>query len=212
MSGMAEPSRTHEEPAAPRDGARVSEAAPVPDQGPAPEQTIAPEQTMAPELAPDEGPQDAKAAAGVAELRERVAFLEDQWRRALADLDNVRKRQARDVERSRTEERARLAAQWLPVLDNLDRALAHADTAPDAVVEGVRAVRDQAVAIVASMGFPRQDVEPGERFDPARHEAVATVPTTDAPEGTVLNVVLPGYGDQERQLRPAAVVVAIRSG
>jgi molecular chaperone GrpE len=186
MSDMAEPSRTHGTQAAPDEHA-------------------------VPEQAPNEAPKEEAATAKVAELEERVTFLEDQWRRALADLDNVRKQMARDLERARTDERIRMASQWLPVIDNLDRALAHAQAEPTALVEGVRAIRDQAVAILGSLGFPRREARPGERFDPVRHEAVATMPNADAPEGTVLDVVLPGYGDDERQLRPTGVVVATKA-
>jgi len=150
---------------------------------------------------------DADLAVTVAELRAQVAQLEDAWRRALADLDNLRKRTARDVAQRQVAERARVAAEWLPVLDNLDLALDHAGDADSALVEGIRAVRDQAIAVLAGLGFPRRD-DLGEMFDPARHEAVATVTDPDAPAGTVVRVLRPGYGDGEHQLRPAAVVVA----
>jgi molecular chaperone GrpE len=141
------------------------------------------------------------------QLALRVAELEDQWRRALADLDNVRKRAARDMDQQRTQERARVAAAWLPVVDNLELALAHAAADPGAIVGGVQAVRDQALAVLAGLGFPRRD-DVGAPFDPARHEAVAAAPDGQSTPGTVIQVVRPGYGEGERQLRPAAVVVA----
>jgi molecular chaperone GrpE len=157
---------------------------------------------------------DTTGAVRIAELEERVAYLEDQWRRALADLDNVRKRTTRELVQARTDERTQVASQWLQVLDNLDRALEHAGDlerpggGQHPLLEGVRAVRDQAVALLAGLGFPRQAPRIGERFDPRRHEAVATTTRNDVPEGTVVGVVLPGYGEGEQQLRPAAVVVA----
>jgi molecular chaperone GrpE len=77
-------------------------------------------------------------ASRVSDLEARVNDLEDQWRRALADADNARKRSARDIERARSEERARVAAVWLPIIDHLEMALAHADADPGAIVEGVR--------------------------------------------------------------------------
>lgn len=146
--------------------------------------------------------------ATVSQLRARVTQLEDQWRRAVADLENLRKRTSREWERQRADERARVAAEWLPVVDNLELALQHAAADPESIVEGVRTVRDQALAVLARLGFPRQ-ADVGTAFDPARHEAVATVSDSAAPEGTVLRVVRPGYGD-EHQLRPASVVVATR--
>jgi molecular chaperone GrpE len=153
---------------------------------------------------------DADLSATVAELRAQVAQLEDAWRRALADLDNLRKRTARDTAGRQAAERARVAAEWLPVLDNLELALEHAGGAGGAIVEGIRAVRDQAISVLARLGFPRRD-DLGAKFDPALHEAVATVPDPDAPDGTVVRVLRPGYGDGEHQLRPAAVVVAAQS-
>jgi molecular chaperone GrpE len=136
-----------------------------------------------------------------------LADLEDRWRRAVADLDNLRKRYARELERERAAERARVAAQFLPVVDDLDRALAHAGGDPGAIVEGVRAVRDHATAVLARLGFPRYE-EVGVPFDPARHEAVQAVADADAPPGTVVAVLRPGYGREDRWLRPAAVAVA----
>ncbi len=101
-----------------------------------------------------------------------------------------------------------MAAAWLPVLDNLDRALEHAATDPEAIVEGVRAVRDHALSVLAALGYRRHD-EAGVPFDPARHEVVAVVEESeDAPAGTVVRVLRPGYGDADRQLRPGAVTVA----
>ncbi|MFG2592592.1 nucleotide exchange factor GrpE [Streptomyces sp. NPDC048438] len=135
--------------------------------------------------------------------------LEDRWRRALADLDNLRKRHARELERERTVERSRTAAAFLPVIDNLELALSHADADSDAVVEGIRAVRDQAVNVLELLGYPRH-AETGVAFDPARHEVVSVVDDPDVEPGTVVQVLRPGYGDGDRQLRPATVTVAKR--
>jgi molecular chaperone GrpE len=161
----------------------------------------------------DAGTQGAQAGRGEDSSRElqlRIEELEDLWRRALADLDNVRKRVADESARQRAAERERVAAEWLPVLDNLDLALEHAGADGGAVVEGVRAVRDQAIAVLSRLGYPRYG-EVGVAFDPTRHEAVATVPASpEFPPGTVVHVVRPGYGADEHPLRPAAVVVATR--
>ncbi|MEU8172131.1 nucleotide exchange factor GrpE [Microbispora hainanensis] len=143
-------------------------------------------------------------------VADQLAELEDRWLRAVAELDNLRKRAARDMERQRIDERMRVAAEWLPVVDNLELALKHADADADALIEGVRAVRDQAVGVLARLGFPRRD-DVGTRFDPARHEAVGTVAVPDADPGTVVEVVRPGYGEDGTQLRPAAVVVSTKA-
>ncbi len=165
-----------------------------------------PETTPARHAAPDAGA-EAPDGGDVAKLRARIAELEDLWRRALADFDNLRKRVARDAATQRDEERARLAAHWLPVLDNLDLAVDHANSDPESIAAGVRAIREQALAVLARLGFPRQS-DVGEKFDPSRHEAVAAVPSPEAPAGTVVQVVRPRYGTEEHQLRPASVIVA----
>jgi molecular chaperone GrpE len=143
----------------------------------------------------------------VGELTARIAEIEDLRLRALADLDNLRKRCAAQVRNAEAEAAARVAAQWLPVVDNLDRALAHAQADPGSIIEGVRAVRDQAVGVLAQLGYPRRE-DVGTAFDPARHEAIATRSDTEAPEGLVVEVIRPAYGEDVRQLRPAQVVVA----
>jgi molecular chaperone GrpE len=141
-----------------------------------------------------------------------VAELEDRWRRALADLDNLRKRYARELGRERAAERELVTAAFLPVLDTIDRALEHADADPRTIVEGVRSLREQALAVVSGLGYGRED-EVGVPFDPTRHEVVGVVDAdhSGTPPGSVAAVLRPGYGAPGRQLRPAAVTVAQRS-
>lgn len=143
----------------------------------------------------------------VAGLQQEVAELEERWRRAVAETDNLRKRHERESTLQRARERVQVTSAWLPVLDHLDLALAHAGANPASIIDGVRGVRDQALAVLAGLGFPRRD-DVGATFDPARHEAVAATPTHAAPAGTVLEVLRPAYGEGVGQLRPAAVVVA----
>lgn len=135
-----------------------------------------------------------------------MAALESQLRRALSDLANLRKRFDREMARQRVLERAQVATEWLPIVDNLERALDHASASPELLLEGVRAVRDQAVATLDRLGYPRYD-DIGHPFDPARDEAVSTAPA-DAPKGTVVAAPRPGYGSAETVLRPAGVVVS----
>jgi len=138
-----------------------------------------------------------------------LAKLEDRWRRAVADLDNLRKRYARELDRERTTERSRVAGAWLPIVDNLERAISHAGDKSDAVVEGVRSILEQALQVLEQLGYPR-DAEAGVAFDPERHEVVGVVDHPDSAPGTVVEVLRPGYGEGSRQLRPAAVVVSRR--
>jgi molecular chaperone GrpE len=152
---------------------------------------------------------DAQSEEGVtaAATQARITELEDRWRRAVADLDNFRKRVLREAGEQQLAERERVAAEWLPVLDNLELALKHAESDPGAIVDGIRAVVEQALAVLNRLGFARRD-DIGEAFDPALHEAVGTVEDENVPAGTVVNVVRPGYGPDKRVLRPASVVVA----
>ena len=135
-----------------------------------------------------------------------LAETEDRLRRALADLDNLRKRYHRELARERNAERRRVVMELLPVVDNLERALDHAGPECAALVQGIRAVHDQGVAALARLGFERFD-DVGRAFDPGRDEAIGAI-DSDAPAGTVVAAVRPGYGAGEELLRPAGVVVS----
>lgn len=132
---------------------------------------------------------------------------EEQLRRALADLDNLRKRYARQAAQEREAERARVLAEWLPVVDDLGRALEHAGDDCGPVVEGVRGVYMKAQALLERLGYPPFD-DTGKPFDASRHEVVAVVEDGGPAPGTIVATVRPGYGTPDRLLRPAGVVVA----
>lgn len=149
-----------------------------------------------PETRPETQPED----PALAEVRERA-------QRAVADADNARKRAERVATERVAAERQRVATAWLPVLDNLDLALHHADADPEAIVQGVAQVRDQAADILAQLGFGPVGAV-GEPFDPARHEAAEAVEQPDVPAGTIVRVIRPGYGGGTLLLRPAVVAVA----
>jgi len=170
----------------------------------------APSHDAAAELQARIAEQEARMAeqeARIAALEARIAELEDLRMRALADLDNVRKRCAVQVSRAEADTRAAVAREWLPVVDNLDRALAHSTADPASIIDGIRAVRAQALEVLARLGFPRRD-DRGAKFDPARHEAIASRPDPGAEDGSVAEVIRPAYGEGDHQLRPAQVVVA----
>lgn len=140
-----------------------------------------------------------------------LAEVREQAQRAIADADNARKRAERTAADRVTAERQRVAAAWLPVLDNLDLALHHAAADPEAIVQGVTQVREQAADILARLGFGPVGAV-GEPFDPARHEAVEAVEEPDVPAGTIVRVIRPGYGGDTLLLRPAVVAVARAGG
>src|ERR1700760_148602 len=135
-----------------------------------------------------------------ADPEDRSAELAD-LRRALADLDNARKRCAAQINRVEAETRAAVAREWLAVTDNLDRALEHSSAGPGAIHGGGRGVRGR-------LGSPRREDDQGAMFDPVRHDAVAARDAAGAADGSVVEVIRPGYGEGDHQLRPAQVVVA----
>ena len=152
-----------------------------------------------------------EAVVAQPDLDAELAKVEDRWRRAVADLDNLRKRYVRELERERAAERSRVASAWLPVVDNLERAVAHTGDQSDAIVEGVRSILGEGLQVLERLGYPR-DEESGVPFDPQRHEVVGVAEHADKAPGTVVEVRRPGYGRGSSQLRPAAVVVSRHEG
>src|ERR1700750_3133059 len=86
-------------------------------------------------------------AASQSDSDQELAKLEDRLRRAVADLDNMRKRYARELDSDRATERPRVAAACLPLVDTLERAISHAGDQSDAVVDGVRTILEQALQL-----------------------------------------------------------------
>jgi molecular chaperone GrpE len=140
------------------------------------------------------------------ELGEQLADLDLRYKRALADLDNYRKRSQQEIQRRVAETREALLRDWLEVSDSVERALS-VEPDGDPVAEGLRAVRAQIDAILARQGVRRVGAV-GEPFDPRYHEAVAVREIEDAPSGTIVEVVRPGFSLDGRVLRPALVVVS----
>jgi molecular chaperone GrpE len=136
----------------------------------------------------------------VTDLEARNAELEDRNLRARADLENYRKRTAREVERRVTEEREAVLLDWLEALDSVERALR---MTPDA--EGLRAVLEQMEAILERQGVERTGA-PGEPFDPERHEAIS-VRDGEGAQPTIADVARSGFTVSDRVLRPAQVIV-----
>jgi molecular chaperone GrpE len=138
--------------------------------------------------------------------------------RALAEVENVRKRLERERDEARTYSVTRFARDILTVADNLNRALAAVpadvrakDDAVKAVLEGVDATARELAAALARHGVKPIEAA-GQRFDPNLHQAIAEVPSREAQPGTVVNVVQPGYLIGDRLLRPAMVTVAKADG
>ena len=137
--------------------------------------------------------------------RERDEYL-DLAKRAQADFENYRKRAAKDIAASGARARAGLIRELLPVVDNLERALASAPE-DDPMAEGVRLVLLDMNGVLARAGV--EAIEPkGEPFDPNVHEALTTRQQEGVEAGVVLDVVEKGYRGADQVIRPARVVVA----
>jgi molecular chaperone GrpE len=134
----------------------------------------------------------------------------EKYLRAMAEIDNVRKRGQREVENARRFGVERLAAALLPVRDSIEAALASAANVDVAtLLEGERATLRLLESALEGAGV--REIDPhGEAFDPTKHEAMTTQPSNDLPPDTVAMVVQKGYELNERLLRPARVVVAMR--
>ncbi|GAA0423465.1 nucleotide exchange factor GrpE [Leifsonia naganoensis] len=146
------------------------------------------------------------AASPSDELVARLADVEDRWRRAAADLDNSRKRAARELASARDAERVRAAAVFLPVVDGLQDAVTYAEGVDTGLAAGVGSIRELAIAALERLGFPRIDTV-GVPFDPRIHEVVSVIDRGEQPPRTVVAVTRLGFGSPEHLLRPAGVVV-----
>ena len=151
---------------------------------------------------------EAAVLAELAALREQAAANHDRYLRAVAELENVRKRAARDVENARRYGLERLAHALLPVIDSLEAGLASADQASaESLLDGKKATMRLLNSALEQVGI--KEVDPhGEPFDPALHEAMAMAPSEGAEPGTVIEVFQKGYAIHDRLLRAARVVVA----
>ena len=153
------------------------------------------------------GSEDA-ALVEVEALREQAAANHDRYLRAVAELENVRRRAARDVANARRYGVEKLAQALLPVLDSLEAGLATADQASaESLRDGKKATMRLLNAALEQVGIKELDPH-GEPFDPALHEAMAMAPSEDAEPGTVIEVFQKGYSIHDRLLRAARVVVA----
>lgn len=137
------------------------------------------------------------------------AKLKDQLLRTLADFDNFRKRSRKELADAERRGRDDLLKEFLPVFDNLDRASAHAETATDvkALADGIALVMRQFADTLTKVGIERVPAV-GKPFDPAVHEAVQQLETSDFEPGTIAAEVQAGYRNSEKLIRPALVVVA----
>jgi molecular chaperone GrpE len=151
----------------------------------------------------------AEQSADETEVLRRQA--DENWTkylRAVAELDNYRKRSARELETARRYAAERLGQAVLPVRDSMEAALASSDNVDVAtLIEGERATLKLLDQALESVGI--REIDPaGQPFDPTKHEAMAMQPSADHAPDTVVTVIQKGYELHDRLLRPARVIVA----
>jgi molecular chaperone GrpE len=167
-------------------------------------------------LTPEEEPVTSRDEAGEpsgeedpANEEERIVEQPEDYlalaQRIQADFENYRKRAAREAAAAGERARSGLIRELLPVVDNLERALASAEEGEQHLAQGVRLVHSELIAVLERNGIQQFDPA-GEKFDPAEHEALSVREDGDA--GLVLDVVEKGYRANGTVLRPARVVVS----
>jgi len=165
--------------------------------------------TAAPPAASPE-PADPTAA-----LNEEIASLKDKLLRALAEMENLRRRTEREVADARVYGITQFARDVVTVADNMERALQaldaeirdNAEPGVKALLDGVELTERELIKALEKHGVQKLDPK-GQKFDPHRHQAMFEVPDPSVPAGTVVQVVQAGYSIGERVLRPALVGVA----
>lgn len=162
-------------------------------------------------------PAEETASAGerLKQLEEALAVKEaeaaanwDKFVRERADLENYRRRVQKEKEELLKYGNESLLLEILPVLDNMERALAHSgEESQNAVIEGVRMTHTMLLGALKKFGVSPIETGRGTAFDPAFHQAMCQVESDDLPANTVVEELQKGYVLNERLLRPAMVSV-----
>lgn len=158
--------------------------------------------------APEEKTVDLEARLSASE--EEKERLRENYLRALADLDNFRKRAIRERDEVAARARAQTLGPLLEILDDLERALSEAapEPGPGALATGIALIREKMSALLRQLGVTPIETE-GARFDPALHESFGGLPAGDAEPHTILQELRRGYLIDGRVLRPARVLIAL---
>ena len=145
-----------------------------------------------------------------AALLKRVEDLTSSYMSLAADFDNYKKRNVKQMEDVKKFAAEPLMKDMVEVADNLERAIASADSGSGDVglAEGVKNTYRQFMTLLESHGLSKIPSAPGTEFDPYLHESVSHVPTNEYPDETIIDVFKPGYTLHSKVIRPASVVVS----
>ena len=157
---------------------------------------------------------DTVSSSELNECRDELAKMKDQYLRARADMENYRRRMQREKEEMAKFANEGILKEILPVVDNLDRAIAHAREHGDkesSLLDGVEMTQRQMHKVLEKYNVvPIDALE--QPFDSARHEAMGQMERDDFPPNTVVEEMQKGYTLNERLLRPSMVMVSKKSG
>lgn len=176
--------------------------------------------TETPEAAAAEAAKPEAAAPDPVEtLKAENAELRDRLLRTIAEMENLRKRNEREIGDTRSYAITNFARDMLTATDSLSRALMTlpheareaADGTTRSLIEGIEMTEREMQRLLAKHGVKPIEAE-GQKFDPHKHQAMFEVPDPSKPEGTVVQVVQAGYAIGDRVLRPAMVGVAKGGG
>jgi molecular chaperone GrpE len=176
-------------------------------------------ETEKPDLAPEEEPVTSRDETGEPsgeedpaneqEILEQTEEASENYlglaQRIQADFENYRKRAAREAAAAGERAKSGLVRELLPIVDNLERALASAEDGEQHLAQGVRLVHAELIAVLERNGVEQFDPA-GDKFDPSEHEALSV--REDGEPGLVVDVVEKGYRANGTVLRPARVVVS----
>ena len=143
----------------------------------------------------------------LAETRAKLDEQREAWLRALADAENARKRAQSDIAQARKYAAERMVEDLVPVMDSLEAALGAGGADLEALRAGVELTCKQLQSAFERAGVAAVSPEPGQKFDPHRHQAMSTAESEQEPN-TVLAVLQKGYALNDRIVRPALVTVA----
>lgn len=155
-------------------------------------------------------PVASEGEARIAALEQELAQARDRWLRAEADLKNVQRRAAREVEEAERRGHDRVLLPLLALADDLERALASAHEAGEgesALAQGIALVESRLLDALRAEGVIELDAA-GAPFDPREHEAMLTAPHADVPAGHIAQVIAKGWRRGDRLVRPARVLVS----
>lgn len=147
------------------------------------------------------------------QLQEAVEKAEESYKKymlAVADLDNFRKRAARERQDYLRTACASVIESLLPVIDNFEIGLESAQKHPEAstVTNGFSMIAQQLKNTLSEHGLKEIKPSPGDNFDTAEHDAVSVMPSQEIPDGKIIAVARTGYKLNDKLLRPSSVVVA----